>query len=149
MTGATDSGGGGTKNNIFMTSSFFPFLTCSVFKSARMHIYIGDIISLQQELTFEEKSQFIHETLAPEMYKVIYVNSFLCSTWIIQKLSLNTSCSVSFSLPPSPSSFSFSPHLKPKGQAHNVLSCGCTAHFYFSIVNNNIIWANSLIFKLR
>ena len=84
-------GGGGQKVNIFMTSSCFPFLTCSVFKSARMHIYIGDIISLQQQLTFEEKSQFIHETLAPEMYKVIYVNSFLCSTWnselpIIQNL---------------------------------------------------------------
>jgi hypothetical protein len=35
-----------------------------------MHIYIGDVISLQEELTFEEKSKFIHETLAPELYKV-------------------------------------------------------------------------------
>jgi hypothetical protein len=35
-----------------------------------MHIYIGDVISLQEELTFEDKSKFIHETLAPEFYKV-------------------------------------------------------------------------------
>jgi hypothetical protein len=39
-------------------------------KEARMHMYIGDVISLQGELTFEEKSEFIHGTLAPEMYKV-------------------------------------------------------------------------------
>jgi len=35
-----------------------------------MHIYIGDVISLEGDLTFEEKSEFIHETLAPIMYSV-------------------------------------------------------------------------------
>ncbi len=43
----------------------------SVLQKAVNHIYIGDIISLTNpDLTFEEKSTFIHETLAPELYKV-------------------------------------------------------------------------------
>ena len=40
-----------------------------------MHLVIGDLISLQEELTFEQKSKFVHETLAPILYQVtIYRN---------------------------------------------------------------------------
>ena len=56
-----------TKFCIKLTLHYFRAL-----KNARMHLYIGDIISIQQQLTFEEKSKFIHETLAPELYKVSF-----------------------------------------------------------------------------
>ena len=39
-------------------------------KAAKVHLYIGDIVSFSEQLTFDEKSKFIHETLAPELYKV-------------------------------------------------------------------------------
>jgi len=52
--------------NLYKTLRIFSFM-----HEAVNHIYIGDIISLTSPpLSFDEKSTFIHETLAPELYKV-------------------------------------------------------------------------------
>jgi len=60
-------------------------------KEARMHLYIGDVISLQGELSFEQKSTFIHETIAPLMYQVNRQSDLIIwvkSRSILQKLAV-------------------------------------------------------------
>lgn len=42
----------------------------SAMKEARMHLVIGDVISLEEELTSEQKFAFVHDTLSPLMYQV-------------------------------------------------------------------------------
>jgi len=45
-------------------------LNCSSFRTAKVHATSGEIIKLDKELTYEDKNFFVHNKLAPEIYKV-------------------------------------------------------------------------------